>query len=315
MTQKRGPYVFAFAFLAVLALAAIAQQSLTEAPAAFASPTLSQNPGSQSVSNGITEPAGDTYALDQATFEKRHGVDDGLGPVFNATACVDCHQNPVTGGPSQITEIRAGHLDANGNFVNPTIPINDGGSTIAGRSIVDDRAICPEAHEQVPDTENVRALRAVLNTLGDGFVEAIDDNTLLTIAANQAPAARRGHRRRHRTRRPARYHHQTSHRAALGIAHENPLHARPEIGIAGRRHPPSSRRSPRNEREIPRRPVARPTATAHYILELVIGEQKRPGRTGPGRFPKKPSNVAARTRFVHSNRGPGIRIASARFRR
>ena len=64
MTQKRVPYVFVFAFLAVLALAAIAQQSFTEAPAAFATPTLSQNPGSQSVSNGITESVGDTYVFD-----------------------------------------------------------------------------------------------------------------------------------------------------------------------------------------------------------------------------------------------------------
>jgi CxxC motif-containing protein (DUF1111 family) len=186
MKQNRVRYVFVFALLGLLALVGIAQQSLTEAPAAFATPTLSQNPGSQSVSNGIAEPAGDSYALDQSVFEKRHGVDDGLGPVFNATACVDCHQNPVTGGPSQITEIRAGHLDANGNFVNPTVPINDGANAIAGRSLVNDRAICPQAHEQLPDTENIRALRSVLNTLGDGFVEAIDDNTLLTIAANQA---------------------------------------------------------------------------------------------------------------------------------
>jgi CxxC motif-containing protein (DUF1111 family) len=186
MKPNRVPYFFVVVFVGLLALLGIAQQSLTEAPAAFATPTLSQNPGSQSVSNGIAEPAGDTYALDQSVFEKRHGNDDGLGPVFNATACVDCHQNPVTGGPSQITEIRAGHLDANGNFVNPTITINDGANTVSGRSIVNDRAICPQAHEQLSDTENIRALRAVLNTLGDGFVEAIDDNTLLTIAANQA---------------------------------------------------------------------------------------------------------------------------------
>lgn len=186
MKRNRSLYVFVLVLLGVLALAGIAQQSLTDAPAAFATPTLSQNQGSQSISNGIAEPAGDTYALDQSIFEKRHGIDDGLGPVFNATACVDCHQNPVTGGPSQITEIRAGHLDTSGNFINPTIPINDGAATIGGRSIVDDRAICPQAHEQLPDSENIRALRAVLNTLGDGFVEAIDDNTLLTIAANQA---------------------------------------------------------------------------------------------------------------------------------
>jgi CxxC motif-containing protein (DUF1111 family) len=175
--------------LAAVAAIGIAQQTATEAPAGFDTPTLGQNQGSQSLSNGIPEPPGDTFALDQTRFERRNGVDDGLGPVFNASSCADCHLNPVTGGPSQITEIRAGHIDpATGAFVNPTIPINEGLNTIAGRSIVDDRATCPQAHEQLPDTENIRALRAVLNTLGDGFVEAIDDNTLSTIAANQVQA-------------------------------------------------------------------------------------------------------------------------------
>ena len=88
--------------------------------------------------------------------------------------------------PSQFTELRVGHTDANGNFVNPTIPIDDGASSIGGRSLVNDRAVVPEAQEHVPAPENIQALRAALNTLGDGFVEAIDDNTLLTIAAEQA---------------------------------------------------------------------------------------------------------------------------------
>ena len=68
--------------------------------------------------------------------------------------------NPNSGGASQITELRVGHLDANGNFVNPTISINDGMTTIMGRSIVNDRAICPQAQEHIPATENIRALRA-----------------------------------------------------------------------------------------------------------------------------------------------------------
>src|SRR5207302_8965140 len=75
--------------------------------------------------------------------------------------------------------------DANGNFVNPTVPINGGADQIGGRSIVNDRAVIPEAQEHIPVTENIRALRAALNTLGDGFVEAIDDSTLLAIAARQ----------------------------------------------------------------------------------------------------------------------------------
>src|SRR5246500_4970990 len=175
------------AILAVMAfgLAGVAQQSPTEAPAGFDTPTFEQNPGSRSISNGIAEPPGDTYALDQTRFEQDHDARTGLGPVFNARACADCHQNPVSGGASQFTEIRAGHLDANGNFVAATVVINDGANTIANRSIINDRALIPEAQEHIPDTEDIRALRAALNTLGDGFVEAIDDSTLQSIAQHQ----------------------------------------------------------------------------------------------------------------------------------
>ena len=179
--------------LAVLALvtlafvvANVAQQGPPEAPTGFDTPTLAQDPGSQSVSNGIAESSSDTYAIDQTRFEQAHDAHTGLGPVFNARACVDCHQNPVSGGTSQFTEIRAGHHDANGNFVAATVPINDGANVIANRSIINDRALVPEAQEHIPDTENIRALRAALNTLGDGFVEAIDDSTLQAIAQHQA---------------------------------------------------------------------------------------------------------------------------------
>jgi CxxC motif-containing protein (DUF1111 family) len=165
--------------------AGIAQQSATEAPAGFDTPTLAEQAGSRSMSNGIQEPPGDTFALDQQIYEQIHDVNSGLGPVFNGRACAECHQNPVSGGASQFTELRVGHRDAHGNFVNPTVLINDGANTIAGRSIINDRALIPQAQEHVPVTEDIRALRAALNTLGDGFVEAIDDSTLLAIAENQ----------------------------------------------------------------------------------------------------------------------------------
>jgi CxxC motif-containing protein (DUF1111 family) len=176
---------------AALAIALIAQNTAAEAPAGFDTPALRQNPGSQSVSNGLIEPAGDTFANDQAFFEKQEDAGDGIGPVFNATSCVTCHANPVTGGSSQIAELRVGHLDANGNFVNPSVPINGGADSITGRSLINDRALCPQAQERVPPTETIRTLRAVLNTLGDGFVEAIDDSTLAAIAQAQ-PAQSNG---------------------------------------------------------------------------------------------------------------------------
>lgn len=185
MERRTLLIVMCFSGALILGIAGIAQEYATEAPAGFDTPTLSQNSGSQSVSNGIAQPSGDTYAHDQQIYEQTHDPSTGLGPVFNARACVDCHQNPVSGGSSQFTEIRVGHNDASGNFVNPTVSINDGADSIAGRSIINDRAICPQAQEHVPATEEIHALRAVLNTLGDGFVEAIDDGTLRSIAANQ----------------------------------------------------------------------------------------------------------------------------------
>ena len=157
----------------------------TEAPAGFDTPTLVQSPGSKSSSNGLAEPSGDTFILDQQVYETLHDVNTGLGPVYNGRACAECHQNPVSGGASQFTELRIGHRDASGTFVNPTVPINDGADQIVGRSIVNDRAVIPQAQEHVPVAEDIRALRAALNTLGDGFVEAIDDGTLLAIAASQ----------------------------------------------------------------------------------------------------------------------------------
>jgi hypothetical protein len=174
--------LFAAAAALGTGLARVAAKSATEAPAGFNTPSFNS---ARSISNGIVEPPGDTFARDQQVYEENKAVADGLGPVYNATSCVVCHQNPNSGSASQITELRVGHNDANGNFVNPTIVINDGKDTITGRSIVNDRAIGPEAQEHIPASENIRTLRAALNTLGDGFVEAIDDGTLIAIAEKQ----------------------------------------------------------------------------------------------------------------------------------
>ena len=152
--------------------------------------------GFDNKSNGLTDDA--THQADQAKFEEVEQLSDGLGPLYNAQSCRECHQNPVSGAASQVSELRVGHQAPDGHFRNPEIPIAHGAEIITGRSLVNDRAICPNAafsdteiQERVPDTETIRTFRLSLNLLGDGFVEAVADQTLIDLAAQQCKSSHR----------------------------------------------------------------------------------------------------------------------------
>ena len=172
--------LFCFALTSVFAQSTVAP---TEAPAGF-----------DNKSNGMVDDA--THQEDLKTFDDVEVVEDGLGPLYNAQSCRECHQNPVSGAASQITELRVGHLGPDGRFQNPKIPIARGAEIISGRSLVNDRAICPngefpdtEIQERVPLTETIRTTRISLNLLGDGFVEALADKTLVDLARKQCAAS------------------------------------------------------------------------------------------------------------------------------
>jgi CxxC motif-containing protein (DUF1111 family) len=146
-------------------------------------------------SNGLTDEP--THLADLAKFEEFEVVPDGLGPLYNAQSCRECHQSPVSGGASQVMELRVGHKGTDGTFQNAEIPINHGSEIIKGRTLVSLRAICPNAafpntdiQERVPDSETIRTFRTSLSILGDGFVEAIADSTLTDISDQQCKQER-----------------------------------------------------------------------------------------------------------------------------
>ncbi len=175
---------FIAAALLSLALVCAATQ-VSEAPTGF-----------DNKSNGMVDDL--THQADQVKFDEVEGLADGLGPLYNAQSCRECHQTPVSGAASQVTELRVGHQGPDGRFHNPEIPIAHGTETITGRSLVNDRAICPNAafpnseiQERVPDTELIRTFRLSLNLLGDGFVEAVADQTLVDLAQRQCKSSHR----------------------------------------------------------------------------------------------------------------------------
>jgi len=150
-----------------------------------------------------------TFENNKFVFSAIDEIEDGLGPVYNAQSCRECHQNPVTGGISQITELRAGH-DEKGweaGSLHPFVKFVDapGGSLINDRSIPTKNPNNPpsfgaKVQERVPplftssiiggptldEEEPVRTFRTSLNLLGDGFVEATANGTLRAIRNAQS---------------------------------------------------------------------------------------------------------------------------------
>jgi CxxC motif-containing protein (DUF1111 family) len=165
---------FRLVVLVCAAMALALPSAHTEFPvAATEAPT-----GFDGRSNGLLKDV--EFDKAREVFEEIEGLADGLGPVYNAQGCAECHQTPVTGGISQVTELRAGSLNGSGMFVDHP-----------GGSLINDRSIDAAYQETVLAGNSVRTFRTSLNVLGDGFVEAIDSNTLVAISRSQ-PFSMRG---------------------------------------------------------------------------------------------------------------------------
>jgi CxxC motif-containing protein (DUF1111 family) len=149
------------------------------APEDGGSSTSAEAPtGFDNQTNGFEDQA--AFDKDRTKFEEVEKIEDGLGPVYNATSCVSCHQNPLSGSSSQIAEIRAGHFGSDPNNPGHLVFIEH-----PGGSLVHQRAINPAIQEHVLPEDTNRTLRMSTNILGDGFVECISDIDLILQVPNQ----------------------------------------------------------------------------------------------------------------------------------
>ena len=61
---------------------------------------------------GITPREFEAFRIGLEDFKEIEQPHDGLGPLFNGAGCAACHNVPVVGGMTPMTEMRAGHRDA-----------------------------------------------------------------------------------------------------------------------------------------------------------------------------------------------------------
>jgi CxxC motif-containing protein (DUF1111 family) len=139
---------------------AIATPVATEAPTGFDDKT-----------NGFVTQA--VFNAGLGAFNKPFFERDGLGPVFNLQTCLRCHQFPTLGGAGLLTVIRAGTFDGK-KFIAP-----------AGGTLIHTSALPASLTEKILPEFNVVSKRIATSILGAGFIEAIADDTLRTIAIEQ----------------------------------------------------------------------------------------------------------------------------------
>jgi CxxC motif-containing protein (DUF1111 family) len=133
----------------------------------------------------VNEPVAPTargngrFEDNKAIFSERETIEDGLGPTYNDVGCVECHQSVDVGAFGQQMEFRAGHI-TNGAFVDAP-----------GGQLIHARATDSDIVEHISTAETVKAFRVTTSTLGDGFVEAIANQTLQDNV-NAQPLGQRG---------------------------------------------------------------------------------------------------------------------------
>lgn len=152
----------------------------SEAPTGFDNLTnghLDQGPEFESLDEDTVVPLR-SFNDNRFIFEEVETAADGVGPTYNAQSCRECHQNVVTGGASQVTVQRAGEK-VNGQFFESL-----------GGSLIHSRATYADIVERLAITDNSRTFRVSPTTLGDGFIEAIANSTILAIRDNQPLSAR-----------------------------------------------------------------------------------------------------------------------------
>jgi CxxC motif-containing protein (DUF1111 family) len=120
---------------------------------------------------GLTAEQMKLFLEGKEDFVSIEEPEDGLGPLFNARGCGECHAMPAVGGSSTAKEVRAGRVDPDGTYYD-----------LPGGSLYQIFSISAECQEVIPSEANVIAFREVQPLFGLGLIEAIPDETILAAA-------------------------------------------------------------------------------------------------------------------------------------
>ena len=113
-------------------------------------------------------------------FERRFTPETGLGPLFNADACAECHEDPRSGGVGDEVEVHVSAFLPDGPFCDPLV--SKGGPVIQQAVTPLLKAALGIEREPLPSEATARALRTTPDIFGFGLLDAVPEATILELA-------------------------------------------------------------------------------------------------------------------------------------
>ncbi len=129
--------------------------------------------------SGLTAEQRERFRSGRAVFDSVFTPETGLGPLFNSTACGECHENPVSGGNGDEMEVHA-TASRPGGFCDPLA--GEGGPVFQLEVTPALKAALGIDREPVPEDATARARRTSPALFGRGLFDAVPDSVLLSYA-------------------------------------------------------------------------------------------------------------------------------------
>jgi CxxC motif-containing protein (DUF1111 family) len=129
---------------------------------------------------GLTREQRQRFEQGRVEFERTFTPETGLGPLFNADSCGECHEDPVPGGPGDEVEVHVAAFDPASGFCDPLV--EEGGPVIQQEVTPALGAALGIDSEPVPAAATARAARSTPDVLGFGLLDAVPDRAILALA-------------------------------------------------------------------------------------------------------------------------------------
>ena len=128
---------------------------------------------------GLDAAQRDQFDRGKVIFNREFEPETGLGPLFNAKACGDCHEDPIAGGVGDEVEVHATAFLSNG----VCDPLADLGGFVYQQDVTPAlKSALGIDKEPVPAKATAQGRRSSPDVLGFGLLDAVPDSEILAYA-------------------------------------------------------------------------------------------------------------------------------------